>query len=102
MRLVELLPPGVDAFLQPDEVGIEEDELEALHDIVVEEIEDAIGVRDLYEVFRFISSKDGEAAMAEARLTQSHKDLLQYFSSMILDPEGHKRFMDHIREEKKL
>lgn len=87
--------------LQPNEVGIDEDDLESLHDIVVEEIADAIGAEDLHEVFRFISSKAGETAMAEARLTQSHKDLLQYFSSMILDPEGHKRFMDHIREQKK-
>jgi hypothetical protein len=36
--------------------------------------------------------------MREARLTQHHKELLLYFSSMILDPDGHKRWMDHVRE----
>ena len=82
-------------------MGIEEDDLEPLHDIVVDEIADAIGAEDLHEVFRFISSKAGEAAMAEARLTQSHKDLLQYFSSMILDPDGHKRWMEEIRSDLK-
>ena len=39
--------------------------------------------------------------MGEARLTQSHKDLLQYFASMILDPSGHKKFMDQIRDDQK-
>lgn len=86
--------------LSPEEVGIEEEDLPDLHDIVVHEIKDAIGLDDLHDVFRFISSKDGEKAMAEARITQSHKDLLQYFSSMILDPEGHKRFMQHVRDSK--
>ncbi|GIS19205.1 MAG: hypothetical protein CM15mP120_11210 [Pseudomonadota bacterium] len=34
--------------------------------------------------------------MIEAKLNQTHKDLLQYFSSMILDPDGHKRWMEEI------
>ena len=50
-------------------------------------------------VYRFISSKEGEKTMAEAKLNQTHKDLLQYFSSMILDPDGHKRWMAAIRED---
>jgi hypothetical protein len=50
-------------------------------------------------VFTFISSKPGEQAMVEAKLNQTHKDLLQYFSSMILDPDGHKKWMDEIREQ---
>jgi hypothetical protein len=36
--------------------------------------------------------------MLEAKLNQTHKDLLQYFSSMILDPEGHERWMSEIRD----
>ena len=88
--------------LSPDEVGLDEEDLPELHDILLEEINDAIGpTESLHDIFQFISSKDGERAMQEARLTQSHKDLLQYFSSMILDPEGHKRYMDHIRENQK-
>ncbi|MEM7101276.1 MAG: hypothetical protein AAF541_23655 [Pseudomonadota bacterium] len=85
--------------LSPEEVGLEEADIEDLHDIVVAEISDAIGAASLQEIFTFIASKDGERAMGEARLTQSHKDLLNYFSSMILDPEGHRKFMDQIREE---
>ncbi len=85
--------------LSPEEVGLAEEDIEDLHDIILQEIKDAIGADSLQDVFAFIASKDGERAMGEARLTQSHKDLLSYFSSMILDPEGHKKFMDQIREE---
>ncbi len=88
--------------LSPDEVGLDEEDLPELHDIVIAEISDAIGTVDsLHEIFQFIVSKDGERAMQDARLTQSHKDLLQYFASMILDPDGHKRYMDYVREKQK-
>lgn len=88
--------------LSPEEVGLEEDDLPDLHDILLAEINDAIGnTESLHDIFQFISSKGGERAMQEARLTQNHKDLLQYFASMILDPDGHKKFMDHVRDEQK-
>ena len=88
--------------LSPDEVGLDEEDLPELHDIVIAEISDAIGTVDsLHEIFQFIVSKDGERAMQDARLTQSHKDLLQYCASMILDPDGHKRYMDYVREKQK-
>jgi len=86
--------------LSPAEVGVLEEDLEDLHDLLIREISEAIGPHDsLHPVFEFIASKEGEQAMAQARLTQSHKDLLQYFASMILDPEGHKKFMTEIREK---
>ena len=88
--------------LSPNEVGIEEEDIEPLHDILVSEISNAIGPENsMKEIYQFISSKDGEKAMVEAKLTQTHKDLLNYFSSMILDPEGHKRWMDYIRDQQK-
>jgi hypothetical protein len=69
---------------------------------LITEINDAIGPNEtLHTLFKFISGKEGERAMGEARLTQSHKDLLTYFASMILDPEGHKKFMQDIRERQK-
>ena len=85
--------------LSPGEAGIEEDDLEGLHDIVIADIQSVLGAsEDLTTVFTFISSKAGEQAMVEAKLNQTHKDLLQYFASMILDPDGHKKWMDEIRE----
>ena len=88
--------------LSPEEAGIEEDDLPILHDLVVAELAEVIGDgADLESVYRFISSKAGEKTMVEAKLNQTHKDLLQYFSSMILDPDGHKRWMDEIRDDLK-
>ena len=86
--------------LSPDEVGITEDDLETLHNVLVVELKDVLGAdASLTTVFEFINSKPGEATMREARLNQTHKDLLQYFSSMILDPDGHKKWMDELREK---
>jgi len=88
--------------LSPGDAGIGEDDLEALHDLVVDELAEVLGKgTNLNSVFEFISSKPGEQAMLEAKLNQTHKDLLQYFSSMILDPEGHERWMSEIRDNMK-
>ena len=85
--------------LSPGEAGIAEDDLEDLHDLVVADIQSVLGSsEDLTTVFTFISTKPGEQAMIEAKLNQTHKDLLQYFSSMILDPDRHKKWMDEIRD----
>jgi len=88
--------------LSPEDVGLDDDDIEDLHDILLLEMSEAIGPQEsLHELFTFIVSKNGEQAMQEARLTQAHKDLLQYFASMILDPDGHKKFMDEIRDKQK-
>jgi hypothetical protein len=86
--------------LDPADVGIGEDDLEDLHDIVNLQIRKDIGAdEDIRECFKFVNSKSGEKAMQAARLTKNHKDLLLYFSSMILDPDGHKRWMDYVSEK---
>ena len=86
--------------LSPEDVGLLEEDLEDLHDLVVEEMAEVLGAdTSLQDIFKFVTSKDGERAMAEARLTQSHKDLLSYFASMILDPDGHRRYMDYVRDK---
>lgn len=88
--------------LAPEDVGLLEEDLEDLHDLLHAEIAAALGAAtDLKDIYKFVTSKEGERAMAEARLTQSHKDLLTYFASMILDPDGHRRYMDQIRESQK-
>ena len=88
--------------LSPEDTGITEDDLPNLHDVLNEEIASVLGPdQDLKTVFRFISSKDGEKTMVEARLNQTHKDLLLYFSSMILDPEGHRKWANELKEKQK-
>ncbi len=85
--------------LEPSEVGIAEEDLETLHDVINKTVRQVLGGdSNITACFRFINSKPGERAMREARLTQNHKDLLLYFASIILDPEGHKRWTDDINQ----
>tara|TARA_E500000178_G_scaffold155681_1_gene155452 strand:+ start:48 stop:449 length:402 start_codon:yes stop_codon:yes gene_type:complete len=86
--------------LSPSEAGIEEEDLETLHDLINQKVKVVLGAEaTLPTIFEFISSKAGEQTMKEAKLNQTHKDLLEYFSSMILDPDGHKRWMEEIRDK---
>lgn len=85
--------------LDPDDVGIRSADLEPLHDVINRRIADVLGPQeDLTACFRYLTSRAGEQAMQSARLTQNHKDLLLYLASMILDPEGHRRWMSEISD----
>jgi hypothetical protein len=86
--------------LDPDAVGLGEFDLEDLHDIVNDWSGRILGIEagTIAEMFRWLNSKAGERAMQQAQLTPNHRDLLLYFASMILDPDGHRRWMDTIRD----
>tara|TARA_Y100000994_G_C15527735_1_gene374371 strand:+ start:211 stop:609 length:399 start_codon:yes stop_codon:yes gene_type:complete len=80
--------------LKPRDIGLEETDLEQVHELVNGYLKPILGNNEsLHSIFQFINSRDGERTMKEARLTQHHKELLLYFASMILDPEGHKKWM---------
>ena len=86
--------------LDPEGSGIEESELEGVHDVISDECASTLGSEsDLTEVFRWIASNAGDRAMKAAQLRPDHADMLRYFASMILDPDGHRQWMDQIREE---
>lgn len=89
----------VNAVTDPDEVGIEEYELELLHDYLNERIPEVLGRgATIKDCFRFVASRDGEEAMGRLRVRATHRDLLLVFSSMILNPEGHRRWMEALRK----
>ena len=75
--------------LSPGEAGIEEDDLEGLHDLVVAEIKTVLGQRrrPVHGVYLY-QQQSWRAGHGGGQANQTHKDLLQYFSSMILDPDG--------------
>lgn len=86
--------------MNPGELGFQEHELESLYDLLSAETTAVLGPeQDLKACFAFINSKPGERAMGKARLGQSHRDMLSYFASMMLDPDGHRRWMDELRED---
>ncbi|MYE80264.1 MAG: hypothetical protein F4X36_00140 [Gammaproteobacteria bacterium] len=83
--------------MNPDEAGIDIADLERLHDVINARARDVLGSEDaIKDCFRFVTSRAGEAAMDQARLNKTHRELLLYFSSMILDPDGHRRWMAEV------
>ena len=85
--------------MNPAEVGLSEEGLPDLHDLLNQRMAAVLGDgAGLHSCFTFINSKAGERAMTETGLTQTHKELLLYFASMILDPEGHKRWMEEVTD----
>lgn len=80
--------------MNPDEAGIDIADLERAHDVINTRARDVLGSEDaIKDCFRFVTSRAGEAAMDQARVSRTHRELLLYFSSMILDPDGHRRWM---------
>ncbi len=90
----------VNVVLAPEDAGLEADDLEALHDVINARIGPVLGTGEtLRSCFRYLNGRDGERAMKEARLPPNHRDMLLYFASIILDPEGHRRWMDTLRDD---
>ena len=86
--------------LDPAEAGLTDEDMEPLHDFLNQSIETVLGRGEtLTECFRFINSKAGELAMDRCHLTTTHRQMLLYFCSMILDPVCHRRWADSQREK---
>lgn len=86
--------------LEPEQLGLEVEDLESALDIVNKEAKKVLGFDDsVTQSFRFISSPAGEHAMTQAKLPRNHRDMLTYFSSMILDPDGHKEWMEQVKKD---
>lgn len=86
--------------LEPEQLELEVEDLEPLLDIVNEEAKKVLGFDDsVTQSFRFIASPAGELEMKRAKLPRNHRDMLTYFSSMILDPEGHKKWIEQVKKE---
>lgn len=89
----------VNVVLAPEDVGIDDSHLEPLHDVMNRRIARVLGAGEtLTGCFRYLDGKHGERAMREARLTATHRDMLLYFASVILDPQGHRRWLDELRD----
>ena len=88
--------------MDPAAAGIDESDLENTHDLINRVASRVLGDEEaITSAYRFINSKDGERAMQQAKLGSRHRQLLQYFCSMILDPEGHRRWMQEVSAGKR-
>ena len=85
--------------MDPAACGIDETDLENAHDVINLAAERVLGEGEaITAAFRFLSGQDGEKAMDAAQLRATHRQLLLYFSSMILDPAGHRRWTEQVRK----
>jgi hypothetical protein len=85
--------------MDPEEAELTETDLETAHSVINGIANEILGESEaITESFRFIASRSGETAMNKAKLSKSHKDLPTYFSSMILDPDGHRKWMSELRD----
>ena len=88
--------------MDPSALGVDEDELESVHDLINLSAQQVLGEDEaIAGCFRFINSRAGELAMDKAKVSKTHRQLLLYFSSMILDPDGHRRWMEDVKERRR-
>jgi hypothetical protein len=87
--------------MDPADSGLAEADLEPIYHYLNDNaITPVLGTdQSITECFRFINSKAGEQAMDRCQLSKTHRDLLTYFCSMILDPDGHRKWADQHRDD---
>lgn len=86
--------------LDPEIIGIQEQDLEALHDLINAKLLQTPNIaQDLLAIFTFLVSADGQQAMLRLKVSSDHRELLDYFGTMIVHPVEHKRRMQAAREE---
>lgn len=84
--------------MDPIAAGIDESDLEAAHDVINLGAGRVLGDDEaITAAYRFIETKAGEQALERAKVPRRHRDLLRYFCSMILDPDGHRQRMADAR-----
>lgn len=87
--------------LDPSSAGFNESDLEHVYDALTSKAAGVLGGSNaLKEAFQFLTTKEGEASMGRAKLTRNHQNLIAYFASMMIDPEGHRKWMDEVRKPK--
>lgn len=78
----------------PEEMGATEGDLRATCSFVNKTIQAVLGEGcELHQVFAYLGTNDGDRAMQRLKLTSYQKDLIDYFGTMINDPEEHQRRM---------
>lgn len=73
------------AVVDPERSGIEESDLEDLHDFLNEQIDRVMGEgATISSCFEFIVSKEGDESLERQHVTANHKEFLHYFARLIL------------------
>ena len=76
------------AVLDPQRSGLEEDDLESLHDFLNEEIQRVGGSGEtITSCYEFIVSKKGEESLGRQQVAKRHRDFLYHFARLMLARE---------------
>lgn len=76
------------SVLEPQRMGIEENDLSILHDYLNEELEKVAGKgTSITSCFEFIMTKQGEESLSRYRVSKQHKEFLYHFARLILPPQ---------------
>ena len=82
----------------PEEIGATESDLEAIYAHLNEAVQPVLGQgQTLREVFAYLLGGDGEAGMKRLKLKTYQQDLIEYFGTLITDPDEHRRRMQAAR-----
>lgn len=74
------------AVVSPDRSGIEESDLEILHDYLNTELQSLLTKEStISSCYEFIVSKQGDDSMTRLRLPGQHKEFLLYMARLILE-----------------
>ena len=80
--------------LEMEAIGLTQDDLEPALEVVNERAREILGGDEpVIAAFRYLTTTEGEKLMEKEKLSSNHKQMLLYFASMILDPDGHRRWM---------
>lgn len=90
----------IQVAVSPANVQATEADLEKLYEYTNRAVARWLGDdEDLKTIFRFLKTAAGDVMMNKLRIANYQRDLLDYFGTLINDPEEHKRRMASAREE---
>ena len=81
--------------------GLQDEDLEPTLETINRKAQPIVGNEEaVIASFRFATSDSGAAAMDRMDVSKYSRELILYFASVILDPAGHRRWMDEIQNKK--
>ncbi len=73
------------AVIEPERSGLNENQLELLHDFLNEELERNVGKgTSITSAYEFIIGKRGDESLTRLQITQRHREFLYHFARLIL------------------
>ncbi len=73
------------AVLDPEQSGLLESDLPALHDFLNETIPDILGpAQTVTSIYEYLLSEEGDDAMTRLQVTASHREFINHFAQLML------------------